>query len=204
MDGKTYRFDGWINEAGARVTQWDTNPNSLYEPNEAEMTDGVVVFRAYYVPAEMTLTIEKLVKGNAADRSKEFSFTYSYDGMPDTENNKFTLGHEGETTITVPSGTPITVTETTGGYTTSWSYTYENARGEEQTVTSPETSKDGGEKICKLTVSADTTLTFVNTADIIPDTGVLLDSWPYILILAVAAAGAVIGVVRKRRRDMED
>ena len=42
-----------------------------------------------------------------------------------------------------------------------------------------------------------------NNSTIIPDTGVILDSLPYVLILAVVALGAV-GVVIRRRRSRED
>ena len=46
-------------------------------------------------------------------------------------------------------------------------------------------------------------IVFTNTKNVVPDTGVILDSLPYVLILAVVALGAA-GVVIRRRRSRED
>ena len=48
-------------------------------------------------------------------------------------------------------------------------------------------------------------LTVTNTKNAVPDTGILLDSLPYILILAcVVAAGILVFVRRYRNRDDRD
>ena len=43
----------------------------------------------------------------------------------------------------------------------------------------------------------------INDKDGTPDTGVLLDTLPYLILLAVAVAGGVLVVVRKRKHRDE-
>lgn len=44
-------------------------------------------------------------------------------------------------------------------------------------------------------------ITVINRCDLIPDTGVLLDTLPYIVILAVVAGGVALLMLRKRRKE---
>ena len=46
-------------------------------------------------------------------------------------------------------------------------------------------------------------ITVENNFDGTPDTGVLLDTLPYLILLAVAVAGGVLVVVRKRKHRDE-
>ena len=48
-----------------------------------------------------------------------------------------------------------------------------------------------------------TAITVTNNFDGTPDTGVLLDTLPYLILLAVAVAGGVLVVVRKRKHRDE-
>ena len=45
------------------------------------------------------------------------------------------------------------------------------------------------------------TLAFTNHCGLKPDTGVLLDTLPYIVILAVVAGGVALLMLRKRRKE---
>ena len=45
------------------------------------------------------------------------------------------------------------------------------------------------------------TLSFTNKRDLLPDTGVLLDTLPYIVILAVVVGGGILLMLRKRRKN---
>ena len=195
-DGTVYVFDGWYNKFGTKVT-FDYKPDL-----ETELENGTVNFYAHYTPAVATLTIKKVVDGNMADHGKTFAFAYYYEGMEvSTENAKFELKHNEETTLNVPYGTTITITETANGCGTSWSYTYKDANENDVDGSDSDlvTSEDGSVKTCTLTVSANTTLTCTNTMHITPDTGIFLDSWPYFVALALVAAGAVLLFARRRR-----
>ena len=44
-------------------------------------------------------------------------------------------------------------------------------------------------------------ITVINRCDLIPDTGVLLDTLPYIVILAVVVGGGILLMLRKRRKE---
>lgn len=45
------------------------------------------------------------------------------------------------------------------------------------------------------------TIAFTNCCDLKPDTGVLLDTLPYIVILAVVAGGVALLMLRKHRKE---
>lgn len=181
VDGISYVFDGWYNEAGQKVTEWD------YTPTETELSDGVVEFYAHYTPMSCTLTITKEVAGNMLSHNDVFSFTVT-GNVADTDKT-FTLKHGESKTITVNIGDTITVTEESGNYSTTYKV------GENGTVTEGASAT--------ITVTGDETITFTNTHNVTIDTGILLDTLPYILILAVVALGAV-GMLRKRRSRDED
>ena len=95
------------------------------------------------------------------------------------EETTFLLKH-GDTIhiANLPYGVTYTVTETAAeGYTT-------------------EKTGDHG------TISAvDQTAAFTNTKNGEVDTGVVLNNMPYILVLAVLAAGVAVFIIRKRRED---
>ena len=62
-----------------------------------------------------------------------------------------------------------------------------------------------GKKITAIGTDTDKKLsiTVTNNFDGNPDTGVLLDTLPYLILLAVAVAGGVLVVVRKRKHRDE-
>lgn len=106
VDGLTFVFDGWYNEAGIKVSdgQW------AYIPDETELADGVVEFEARYVPAETTVTVTKTVSSSVAeDIDREFTFSYTVGG---TAGESFTLKNGEYKEITVGIGKTLVVTET--------------------------------------------------------------------------------------------
>ena len=118
------------------------------------------------------LDVSKTVTGNLGDKNKYFEF-------------KVTLtGEEGKTyrdsyaIANLPYGVTYTVTETAAeGYTT-------------------EKTGDTGE-----INAADQAAEFTNNKAGSIDTGVVLNNMPYILVLAVLAAGVAVFIIRKRRED---
>ena len=137
------------------------------------------------------LTIQKTVSGNMYNANDEFSFTLHYGENTET----FTLKGGKSKTFQVPVGAEVTVTEDlrkSNGYIPS------NGTGTTVTLTAT-SGKDGifeftmPEQDGKLVINNDKTVTV--------DTGVLLDTLPYILILGVVAVGAVLLIKRRRNRD---
>ena len=149
------------------------------------------------------LDVSKTVTGNLGDKNKYFEFTVTLNGVEgktyadsyavtggsaDAKNpttiavgvpTKFNLKHGDTITIAnLPYDVEYTVTETTAaGYTTT-------STGDHGTIN-----------------AADQTAAFTNTKAGSVDTGVVLNNMPYILVLAVLAAGVVVFIIRKRRED---
>ena len=229
-NGVTYRLTGWYPEDSTGGAYDETRKFNLtdgwsYRPTEAELNDGTMNFYAHYEPISTSVTITKTVTGLLGDHNGEFSFTVSFAEGTDTANiqatksgastagnnwRSFTL-KDGETiTFTgVPIGAVMTVTEIAPGK----HYTVE-ATGQSDGK-SGETDASFTYKIVAADVAAtDTTtdpvtvannaITITNDAKLTPDAGVILDTLPYIVILAVVVGGGVMLFLRKRRKDDED
>jgi hypothetical protein len=97
----------------------------------------------------------------------------------------------------VPYGAAVKVTETPEGYTYSLdSATYKDAAKND--VALPNTTEEDYGVSFKMP-AADVTVVINNDNTAEVDTGILLDSLPYVLILAVVGAALVLWFIRKRR-----
>lgn len=152
-------------------------------------------------------------------------------GSTEVSLNSFTLKHGETVTLeNVPIGATITVTEVTPGEHYNVSATGHNGEkngGNNVTFTyvavaNTDTASDADEADLMLlsmdedtAVDADTValtdatdktvsnnaITVTNRATLKPDTGVLLDTLPYIVILAVVAGCGILLMLRKRRKE---
>ena len=104
---------------------------------------------------------------------------------------KFTLKHGESKTIEIPVGSSITAVETADGYTAS--ITAEGA--------TPTISNDNTTAVIDKFGKYGAELHFTNNLDITVDTGILLDSVPYVLLLALVGAGIGFMIIRRRRRE---
>lgn len=134
-----------------------------------------------------TLTIKKQVEGNMGSWNKQFAFTTSYGDGNKTAN----LVHDGTAEYTVPYGATVTVTENPDGY------KLETIAVQPTTVTT--TNVDNGASF--IMPDEDVTIIFTNSNKAEVDTGILLDSLPYVLILALVAVALVVWFARRRRDD---
>lgn len=191
----TYRLDGWYTDEAC------TN-----EFNFATMTIHTdTTFYAKYVPASANLTISKTVTGMLGDTNKAFTFTIkSADGKAltitdadivensadvtfNTTNNTFTLTHGDHITLSLPVGSYVVEETAVDNYTAKYKIGSDaEIEGRSATVTLSDTNQ---------------TLAFTNHCTLFPDTGVLLDTLPYIVILAVVAGGVALLMLRKRRKE---
>lgn len=201
-DGTVYTFDGWY-------TNQDCTEGSKFDFDEDTIKEDTT-FYAKYVPASANLTISKTVTGKLGDTNKAFTFTITKaDGtsaniteanIETTDNTravwqgngKFTL-KDGASIIfkNLPSGEYKVIEEDYSGekYDTSW-----------------QIGTDGvvHEKNSTATVTIGTTeqtVHFTNHRTLEPDLGVLLDTLPYIVILAVVAGGVALLMLRKHRKE---
>lgn len=199
-DGTVYTFKGWY-----------TDENCT---READFVNGTIstdtTFYAKYVPASANLTISKTVTGKLGDTNKAFTFTITKaDGtsaniteanIETTDNTravwqgngKFTL-KDGASIIfkNLPSGEYKVIEEDYSGekYDTSWQI---GTDGEVYEKNSTATVTIG---------TTEQTVHFTNHRTLEPDLGVLLDTLPYIVILAVVAGGVALLMLRKRRKE---
>lgn len=152
------------------------------------------------------LTIEKSVTGNLGDKQKEWNFTVTFTA-PSGDTVKGTIGCSDETKAIAPGEEGWTTKTATFTLKDSESITFNNIPyGTKYTIAEAEANKDGyttsGLVDTAKELKEDTTETIVNNKDMTPDTGISLDSLPYILIVAVVLAASVVMIVNKRRSEV--
>lgn len=203
-DGTVYKFEGWY-------TDKNFTPESKFDFT-ADTISADTTFYAKYVPASANLTVTKTVTGKLGDTNKAFTFTITKaDGTAVNiasanieiseadrakvewlDNGKFTLKDGASITFkNLPSGEYKIVEDDYIGekYETSWQIgtdgkVYEKNRTATVTIGTTEQ-----------------TVHFTNHRTLEPDLGVLLDTLPYIVILAVVAGGVALLMLRKRRKE---
>lgn len=147
-----------------------------------------------------TLKVSKTVTGNLGDRDKYFTFQVTLTGEQDknyADSYAVTGGSYKENPTTVKVGEPA-VFHLKHGDTISisnlpYGVTYTVTETAEEGYTTEKSGDSGSIS------SAEATAAFTNTKEGDIDTGIKLDSLPYILVFAGALALAVIMVIRKRR-----
>ena len=144
------------------------------EGNMADMTKKFE-FTVVFTPAEGTAfdtTVQ--IANDAASTKREYNATANEDG---TYTIVFELGDDETATFTnIPVGTTYTVSENEDGYT-------------KKHTTEADGSITGGD------TDADV---WTNTLTSEIDTGITMDSMPYILLLAVACMGLFVFISKKR------
>lgn len=216
-DGVTYQLTGWYPENASGEPYDPDNKKSLkdswgegYTPSKAELADGTVNFYAHYEPVSADLTISKTVTGKLGDTNKAFTFTITKaDGTPVNitianieiseadrakvewlDNGKFTLKDGASITFkNLPSGEYKVVEDD-----------YKGEKYETSYVVGSGTPENGRE--VSVTIGTDAKqIDFTNHRTLEPDLGVLLDTLPYIVILAVVAGGVALLMLRKHRKE---
>lgn len=201
-DGTVYTFKGWYTDENC--TQ------------KADFVNGTIsadtTFYAKYVPASANLTVTKTVTGKLGDTNKAFTFTITKaDGTSANitdanveiseadsakvewlRNGKFTLKDGASITFkNLPSDEYKIVEEDYSGekYETSWQIGTDGVVHEKNTTAT-------------VTIgTTEQTVHFTNHRTLEPDLGVLLDTLPYIVILAVVAGGVALLMLRKHRKE---
>lgn len=199
-DGTVYTFKGWY-----------TDENCT---READFVNGTIstdtTFYAKYVPASANLTVTKTVTGKLGDTNKAFTFqildasgnpvtlttgNYEFSNtngalLNDGTDGKFTLKDGASITFkNLPSGQYKVVEDNYSGEKYETSYVVDSGtpvNGQEATVTIGTDAKQ---------------IDFTNHRTLEPDLGVLLDTLPYIVILAVVAGGVALLMLRKHRKE---
>lgn len=168
-----------------------------------DITDNVEIKNAFDYNGD--LYVQKVVAGNFGDIAND-EFTFHVTGLKasniDRNNSTIVSATDTETGVDVvlkhngvvkfenlPYGTRYTVTEENkNGYTSEETFTEADKNNKSVTQTTKGTIDQTTEKYV---------FTNTNSQDIA--TGVSLDTLPYVLVLALAGAGLVLMIARKRR-----
>lgn len=198
VDNIIYKFYGWYTDENC--TQ------------KADFENGTIsadtTFYAKYVPASANLTVSKTVTGMLGDTNKAFNFTITKaDGtsaniteanIETTDNTRAVWQSNGK--FTLKNGASITFKNLPSGEYKIVEDDYTGEKYETSYVVDSGTPENGRE--VSVTIGTDAkTIDFTNRATLLPDTGVLLDTLPYIVILAVVAGGGILLMLRKRRKN---
>ena len=210
IGGVKYRFVGWYDNE-----ELTGNPVDF----DSLVINKNMIFWAKYEPESSSITISKTVTGMLGDTNKAFTFqlkdakgnAVAIDSTDDTAisttgnatwtgtDGKFTLKHGDTITFNkLPVGTYYVYELDEEGALKHYQTTWTGADTEQTTPI-----EGGAERKATVTIGADgaKTLAFTNHCKLIPDTGVLLDTLPYIVILAVVVGGGILLMLRKRRKE---
>lgn len=216
---KSYGDTGLSPRSGYEFLGWSENPKAaetdkLYKAGDqiiVDNTDNENILYAIWKQSVTSVKVAKQVTGNFGDKTREFKFeitftdangkalrlvqtdkapTYSITSDTTVGGEKLTvlMKDKGEITLTnVPIGGTLVVTEIeASGYQTS--YKIGETESQEGNVARYIVPENGG------------TITFINHRNVSPDTGVFVDSLPYILIIACVAGVAALFLIRRRKK----
>ena len=201
-DGTVYTFDGWY-------TNQDCTEGSKFDFDEDTIKKDTT-FYAKYVPASANLTVSKTVTGKLGDTNKAFTFTITKaDGtaanITDTnieisEADRAKVEWKGNGQFTLKDGASIIFKNLPSGQYKVVEDNYSGEKYETSYVVDSGTPENRRE--ASVTIGTDAkTIAFTNNCTLQPDLGVLLDTLPYIVILAVVAGGVALLMLRKHRKE---
>lgn len=203
-----YEFLGWSKVQDATEATYKAGDQIIVDETDATAKN---ILYAIWKQSVTSVKVAKQVTGNFGDKTREFKFeitftdangkalrlvqtdkapTYSITSDTTVGGEKLTvlMKDKGEITLTnVPIGGTLVVTEIeASGY--QISYKIGETESQEGNVARYIVPENGG------------TITFINHRNVSPDTGVFVDSLPYILIIACVAGAAALFLIRRRKK----
>ena len=197
-----YEFLGWSEDRNATETDKLYKAGDQIIVDEADATAKNILY-AIWKQSTVTLTVTKTVTGNFGDKSKAFEFSMKVDGgnsfeltakgtaLPKGSQSDYIFSlKDGENIVIegMPVGKKIVLAET---------------NAEQYTVSFNDTVETNRNYVNEKGLKENTTIKVTNHRNVSPDTGVLVDSLPYILIIACVAGAAALFLIR-RRKNRED
>lgn len=201
-DGTVYKFEGWY-------TDKNFTPESKFDFT-ADTISADTTFYAKYVPASANLTVTKTVTGKLGDTNKAFTFqildasgnhvTLTTGNYEFSNTNGALLNDGTDGKFTLKDGASITFKNLPSGQYKVVEDNYSGEKYETSYVVDSGTPVNGQE--ASVTIGTDAKqINFTNHRTLEPDLGVLLDTLPYIVILAVVAGGVALLMLRKHRKE---
>ncbi len=200
--GNTFTLFGrtaTYNASAGTITFSQTNMWNMIAGGNLEFVANSAAFNVVnnYTRKAVSLSVEKLVTGNMGDKEKSFRFTViDQNGVP----TNFSL-KDGENKVIedLNIGSTVYLMETNGSdYQVTVEYGAYDANG---AFVGTEVAFSEEEDAYALTVEENyNVIRVTNHREIIPDTGISLDSTPYILLLLLLAALTGISLLAHRSR----
>lgn len=198
-----YTFEGWYtskdkngNGTGTKVTQ---------ASDDATHYNQDAYYYARWVPITYKLTLSKTVSGGAANKGERFTFTVSgltagtkypvdynstTSGCATVHANTVTANDDGAVTLSLKHGETATINDVPYGANVTIAESATNAYTPSYKVNDATTATSGNS--CKVDdIKENTTVAFTNSAELVPDLGIVTNYGPMIGLLAVGIVGAL-------------
>lgn len=194
-----YEFLGWSEDPHATETDKLYKAGDQIIVDETDTTNENILY-AIWKQSTVTLTITKTVTGNFGDKSKAFEFSMKVDG-----GNTFDLtvngtalakGIQSDYTFNLKHGENIVIE----GMPVGKKIVLAETNAEQYTVSFNDTVETNRNYVNEKGLKENTTINVTNHRNVSPDTGVFVDSLPYILIIACVAGAAALFLIRRRKK----
>ena len=192
-----YEFLGWSEDRDATEATYKAGDQIIVDNTDAANEN---ILYAIWKQSTVALKITKTVTGNFGDKSKAFQFSMQVDGgnsfeltakgtaLPKGSQSDYIFSlKDGENIVIegMPVGKKIVLAET---------------NAEQYTVSFNDTVETNRNYVNEKGLKENTTINVTNHRNVSPDTGVFVDSLPYILIIACVAGAAALFLIRRRKK----
>ena len=203
---KSYDETGLSPRSGYEFLGWSEDPKATDAPYKAgdqivvDNTDNENILYAIWKQSTVALKITKTVTGNFGDKSKAFQFSMQVDGGNSFEltanGTALAQGSQSDYTFSLKHGESIEIK----GIPVGKKIVLAETNAEQYTVSFNDTVETNRNYVNEKGLKADTEIAVVNYRYTQPDTGVFVDSLPYILIIACVAGVAALFLIRRRKK----
>lgn len=208
---KSYGDTGLSPRSGYEFLGWSEDPNAtetdkLYKAGDQiivdEETDATAknILYAIWKQSTVTLTVTKTVTGNFGDKSKAFQFSMQVDGGNSVEltakGTALPRGSQSDYIFSLKDGENIVIE----GMPVGKKIVLAETNAEQYTVSFNDTVETNRNYVNEKGLKENTTINVTNHRNVSPDTGVFVDSLPYILIIACVAGAAALFLIRRRKK----
>lgn len=190
-----YDFLGWYTDKDADGNGTGTKIETPSDDTTHYYAD--TYYYAKWARKTVEVTVTKTVTGNMGVTGQSFAFTYTANQTEDgtTAGANFDLKSGETTTIRVPYGSSLTVTETDSGDGYQTSVTAKKSDGADVSVT----SADSG-RTATVTVTEPLTISYTNEKTVVPPTGLGSQTSATLAILVLVTVIGLAAVILTGRR----
>lgn len=194
-----YEFLGWSEDPNAKETDKLYKAGDQIIVDETDATAKNILY-AIWKQSTVTLTVTKTVTGNFGDKSKAFQFSMQVDGGNSFElivnGTALAKGSQSDYTFSLKDGENIVIE----GMPVGKKIVLAETNAKQYTVSFNDTVETNRNYVNEKGLKENTTINVTNHRNVSPDTGVFVDSLPYILIIACVAGVAALFLIRRRKK----